>query len=86
MLYCILDLEIKLKESEWYKKLSQDERKRLPHILYELIPRKCSVNIPGTDDNIKHETDLVFDSTGDVTVQIYSIFDGKTVNISFIDT
>lgn len=54
----------------------------MPKILYELIPRKCYIDIPGSDDNIKHVSDISIkvDSKRVITVPIYSIKDGNTVN------
>lgn len=54
--------------------------------LYELIPRKCYLDVTGTDDNIQLEAEIaiaskdVFVSNKHIKVMIYSIKDGQTVN------
>ncbi|VDH91165.1 Hypothetical predicted protein [Mytilus galloprovincialis] len=59
-----------------------EERKQIPKKLYELIPRKCYVDIPGSDENIEKVSDLAIegDRAGNkrkIKLQIYSIKDGK---------
>lgn len=76
-----LEIENKIEESA----LSDDEKKRMPLKLYELIPRKCYVDIPGKDHNIQHKTNITIqiDSERVINIPIYSIKDvedGNKVN------
>ncbi|VDI82643.1 Hypothetical predicted protein, partial [Mytilus galloprovincialis] len=52
------ELENTVKESEWYKNLTEEVRKNVSCKLYELVPRTCDVkyDIPKEDDNIKYVT------------------------------
>lgn len=74
-----------IEQSEWYKQLSPEERLRMPMKLYELIPRKCYLDVTGTDDNIQLEAEIAIASKKDasvskkpIKVKIYSIKDGQT--------
>lgn len=51
---------------------------RLPTKLYILIPRKCCVDLKRLDDNIRYEKKI---RIGGKNVHLYSIMDGKTVNL-----
>ncbi|XP_076098682.1 uncharacterized protein LOC143068475 [Mytilus galloprovincialis] len=56
--YVLPELEKTVKESEWYKNLTEEVRKNVSCKLYELVPRTCDVkyDIPKEDDNIKYVT------------------------------
>ncbi|XP_052105593.1 uncharacterized protein LOC127738397 isoform X2 [Mytilus californianus] len=54
--YVLPELEKTVKESEWYKSLTEEVRKKVSCKFYELVPRTCAVkyDIPKEDDNIKN--------------------------------
>ncbi|XP_076072052.1 stimulator of interferon genes protein-like [Mytilus galloprovincialis] len=54
-------IEEKIEQTDWYINLSKEERKQIPKKLYELIPRKCYVDIPGSDENIEKVSDLAIE-------------------------
>ncbi|CAG2246542.1 MITA [Mytilus edulis] len=54
-------IEESIEQTDWYTNLSKEERKQIPKKLYELIPRKCYVDIPGSDENIEKVSDIAIE-------------------------
>ncbi|CAC5412915.1 unnamed protein product [Mytilus coruscus] len=82
--YVLPDLEKNIGKTEWFQKLSKEKQNRLPKKLYELIPRKCYVDIEGDDDNIHKVESITINvnragNKREIKVPIFSIKDGETV-------
>ena len=80
-----VDLDEAITGSEWYRKLSKDEKKRVPFKLYQLLPRSGFVDIPMKPvDYIYCKSEMRNGNIRQMKIPVYEITDGEKVCVTLL--